>query len=195
MKSDRTEADVLYELLLKLGFAIAVPIEHATIAGEFVHNVGVGSSDRPGKIHYPLGCESPILKPDEDRDAFLNSMGMMYPIHWDQPRMDKDFVETVKIAKTITRRVNQHGGGIALTRAEINPRPFPCKRPLAIPDFSIRSRLPSPHLPIYGEFLSTGVRCATCIVGAPTIRSSNPAGRIECPAAYSSFEMTTRWSR
>jgi hypothetical protein len=40
-----------------------------------------------------------FLKSDEDRDAFLCAMGVMYPKNWDQPRMDADFVETVKIAK------------------------------------------------------------------------------------------------
>ena len=48
-----------------------------------------------------------FLKPAEDRDAFLNAMGMMYPKNWDQPRMDADFVETVKIAKRIAKRFSQ----------------------------------------------------------------------------------------
>jgi hypothetical protein len=45
-----------------------------------------------------------FLKPDEDRDTFLCAMGVMYPKNWDQPRMDTDFVETVKIAKRIAKR-------------------------------------------------------------------------------------------
>lgn len=40
--SDRTEQDVLYELLLKLGLDLAVPIEQRTIAGKTVHSVGGG---------------------------------------------------------------------------------------------------------------------------------------------------------
>ena len=47
-----------------------------------------------------------LLKPDEDRDAFLSAMGMMYPSNWDQPKADKDFVETVKIVKRMARRFN-----------------------------------------------------------------------------------------
>jgi adenine-specific DNA-methyltransferase len=43
VKTDRTEADILYELLLKLGLELTVPIEQKTIAGKAVHNVGVGS--------------------------------------------------------------------------------------------------------------------------------------------------------
>jgi hypothetical protein len=39
-----------------------------------------------------------FLKPDEDRDAFLNLMGAIYAMNWDQPKMAPDFVETVKIA-------------------------------------------------------------------------------------------------
>jgi len=38
----RTEADVLYELLLKLGLDLCVPIEHQSIAGKTVHSVGGG---------------------------------------------------------------------------------------------------------------------------------------------------------
>ena len=38
----RSEADVLYELLLKLGLDLCVPIERQTIAGKTVHSVGTG---------------------------------------------------------------------------------------------------------------------------------------------------------
>jgi adenine-specific DNA-methyltransferase len=39
----RSEADVLYELLLKLGLDLCVPIEEQTIAGKTVHSVGGGT--------------------------------------------------------------------------------------------------------------------------------------------------------
>jgi len=42
LKEGRTEADVLYELLLKLGLDLCVPIETRTIAGKEVHAVGGG---------------------------------------------------------------------------------------------------------------------------------------------------------
>jgi adenine-specific DNA-methyltransferase len=42
LKPGRTEADVLYELLLKLGLDLCVPIETRTIAGKEVHAVGGG---------------------------------------------------------------------------------------------------------------------------------------------------------
>lgn len=42
LKPGRTEADVLYELLLKLGLDLCVPIEARTIAGKDVYSVGGG---------------------------------------------------------------------------------------------------------------------------------------------------------
>jgi hypothetical protein len=50
------------------------------------------------------------VKPDEDRDLFLSAMGAMYPKNWDQPKADRDFLETVKIVKRMARRFNQNGG-------------------------------------------------------------------------------------
>lgn len=42
LKGDRTESDILYELLLKLGLDLCVAIEHKTIAGKDVHSIGAG---------------------------------------------------------------------------------------------------------------------------------------------------------
>jgi len=42
LKADRTEADILYELLLKLGLDLCVPIEQKTLAGKTVHSIGGG---------------------------------------------------------------------------------------------------------------------------------------------------------
>ena len=39
----RTEQDILYELLLKLGLDLCVPIETKMIAGKTVHSVGAGT--------------------------------------------------------------------------------------------------------------------------------------------------------
>jgi hypothetical protein len=47
-----------------------------------------------------------LLEPDEDRDAFLSAMGMMYPKNWDQPKIDRDFVEAVKILNKIEKQFN-----------------------------------------------------------------------------------------
>lgn len=42
IKPGRSEADILYELLLKLGLDLCVPIENKTIAGKTVHSIGSG---------------------------------------------------------------------------------------------------------------------------------------------------------
>ena len=43
IKPDRREQDILYELLLKLGLDLCVPMETRTIAGKSVHSVGAGT--------------------------------------------------------------------------------------------------------------------------------------------------------
>ena len=43
IKPDRTEKDILYELLLKLGLDLCVPIEARTIAGKSVRSIGAGT--------------------------------------------------------------------------------------------------------------------------------------------------------
>jgi len=42
IKEDRTEQDILYELLLKLGLDLCVPIEQKDFAGKAVHSIGGG---------------------------------------------------------------------------------------------------------------------------------------------------------
>jgi len=42
LKEERTPDDILYEVLLKLGLELCVPIEQRTIAGKTVHSVGGG---------------------------------------------------------------------------------------------------------------------------------------------------------
>lgn len=43
IKPDRSEQDILFELLLKLGLELTVPIETQTIAGKTVHSIGAGT--------------------------------------------------------------------------------------------------------------------------------------------------------
>ena len=43
LRTDRTEVDILFELLLKLGLDLTVPIEQKTIADKTVHSIGVGT--------------------------------------------------------------------------------------------------------------------------------------------------------
>jgi adenine-specific DNA-methyltransferase len=42
LKSNRAEQDILFELLLKLGLDLCVPMEQRTIAGKTVHSIGAG---------------------------------------------------------------------------------------------------------------------------------------------------------
>jgi hypothetical protein len=48
-----------------------------------------------------------LNKPDEDRDAFLGAMGMMYPSNWDQPKIDRNFAEVVKMIKKTGNPLNR----------------------------------------------------------------------------------------
>ena len=43
LKTDRSEQDILFELLLKLGLDLCVPIETKKIDGHEVHSIGAGS--------------------------------------------------------------------------------------------------------------------------------------------------------
>ena len=43
LKTSRTEADILFELLLKLGLDLTVPIEQKRLAGETVYSIGAGT--------------------------------------------------------------------------------------------------------------------------------------------------------
>lgn len=43
LKADRSEQDILYELLLKLGLALTVPVEKKVIASKTVHSIGAGA--------------------------------------------------------------------------------------------------------------------------------------------------------
>ena len=40
-----------------------------------------------------------FAKPFEDGEAFLDAMSWMYPKDWDQPRIDRDFADVVKMIK------------------------------------------------------------------------------------------------
>lgn len=43
LKSNRTDDDILFELLLKLGLDLCVPMEQRSIAGKTVHSIGAGA--------------------------------------------------------------------------------------------------------------------------------------------------------
>lgn len=56
LKTDRTEQDILFELLLKLGLDLTVPIEQKAIAGKTVHSIGAGTL---------IVCLAPAIKAEE----------------------------------------------------------------------------------------------------------------------------------
>lgn len=56
LKTDRSEQDILFELLLKLGLDLTVPIEQKTISGKTVHSIGTGVL---------LTCLAPQISNDE----------------------------------------------------------------------------------------------------------------------------------
>jgi adenine-specific DNA-methyltransferase len=56
LKTDRTEQDILFELLLKLGLDLTVPIEQKIISGKTVHSIGAGVL---------LTCLAPQISNDE----------------------------------------------------------------------------------------------------------------------------------
>jgi len=64
LKQNRTEADILFEVLLKLGLDLTVPIETKTIAGKTVHSIGKGTL---------LACLAESISRDE---AELLAMGI-----------------------------------------------------------------------------------------------------------------------
>lgn len=56
LRTGRTEQDILFELLLKLGLDLTIPVEHKTLAGKTVHSVGAGTL---------LVCLAEKIAPDE----------------------------------------------------------------------------------------------------------------------------------
>lgn len=62
LKTDRTEQDILFELLLKLGLNLTVPIEQKTISDKTVHSIGAGTL---------LTCLAPQISNDEAESLAL----------------------------------------------------------------------------------------------------------------------------
>ncbi|MFZ2168469.1 MAG: site-specific DNA-methyltransferase [Methylococcaceae bacterium] len=62
LKTDRTEQDILFELLLKLGLNLTVPIEQKNISGKTVHSIGAGTL---------LTCLAPQISNDEAESLAL----------------------------------------------------------------------------------------------------------------------------
>jgi adenine-specific DNA-methyltransferase len=76
IKSDRIEEDVLFEILLKYGLDLTLPIEEKVIEGKKVFNVGFGAlficlgNDLTSKIAEGIGQWKETLKPETCRVIF-----------------------------------------------------------------------------------------------------------------------------
>jgi len=76
IKSDRTEDDVLFEILLKYGLDLTLPIEEKVIEGKKVFNVGFGAlficlgNELTSKVAEGIGQWKETLKPETCRVIF-----------------------------------------------------------------------------------------------------------------------------
>ena len=76
IKSDRKEDDVLFEILLKYGLDLTLPIEEKVIEGKKVFNVGFGAlficlgNDLTSKVAEGIGQWKETLKPETCRVIF-----------------------------------------------------------------------------------------------------------------------------
>jgi hypothetical protein len=61
-------------------------------------------------------------KPQEDQEAILSAMGMMYPSNWDQPKLDADFVKAINFFKRAGNRIEQTSSHRPRPRASTSPK-------------------------------------------------------------------------
>jgi len=79
IKTDRTEEDVLYEILLKYGLDLTLPIEERIIEGKKVFNVGLGSlficlaDNITAKVAEGIGQWKEICSPESCRVIFKDN--------------------------------------------------------------------------------------------------------------------------
>jgi hypothetical protein len=75
-------------------------------------------------LHYLLDV------PQDDREAFLVAVGIMYPTNWDDPKLDPDIVEAVngfkKLAKpTTTSSGRAHRSNRSASQKRVNKKSPP----------------------------------------------------------------------
>lgn len=103
LKTDRTEQDILFELLLKLGLDLTVPIEQKTISGKTVHSIGAGVL---------LVCMAPQINNDEVESLALGLVEwhkQLAPVGETQV-VFRDSAFSDDVAKTnMTAILQQHG--------------------------------------------------------------------------------------
>ena len=103
LRTDRTEQDILFELLLKLGLDLTVPIEEKVMAGKTVQSIGAGSL---------IVCLSTTIEPEEVEPLALGI------VQWHQDMAPggesrvvfRDSAFADDVAKTnLTAILEQHG--------------------------------------------------------------------------------------
>ncbi|MDP1589462.1 MAG: hypothetical protein Q8M07_17050, partial [Prosthecobacter sp.] len=108
LKTDRTEQDILFELLLKLGLDLCVPIETKQVAGSakqahVIHSIGGGSL---------LVCLSPAI-PQADVEPLalgINAWHKALKPAGDTTVVFRDSAFADDVAKTnLTAILQQHG--------------------------------------------------------------------------------------
>ena len=103
IKSDRTEQDILFELLLKLGLDLCVPIETKKIKGKDVYSIGSAAL---------IACLAPSIATNDIEDL---AMGIVNWYKQQNPAGEtqvyfRDSAFADDIAKTnLTSILNQHG--------------------------------------------------------------------------------------
>lgn len=99
----RTEADILYELLLKLGLDLCVPIEQRDIAGKTVHSVGAGVL---------MACLAPDIRADDVEALTQGIIGWLKELApaGDTTCVFRDSAFADDVAKTnLAAILHQHG--------------------------------------------------------------------------------------
>jgi adenine-specific DNA-methyltransferase len=103
LKAERTEQDILFELLLKLGLDLTVPIEQKSIAGKAVHSIGAGTL---------LVCLAPQITREEIEPLALGIVAwhkQMAPMG-ETSVVFRDSAFADDVAKTnLTAMLQQHG--------------------------------------------------------------------------------------
>ena len=103
VRDGRTEQDILYELLLKLGLDLCVPIEQKEIAGKAVQSIGGGVLITCLAPEITRGDVEPLAKGCATWHQELTPAG-------DTTCVFRDSAFTDDVAKTnLTAILNQHG--------------------------------------------------------------------------------------
>jgi adenine-specific DNA-methyltransferase len=102
-RADRSETDILFELLLKQGLKLTVPISSTTIAGKTVYQVGDGAL---------IACLSPEIRPEEVEPLAQGILALLGEADRDAPPrvVFRDGAFADDVAKTRMTALLEAGG-------------------------------------------------------------------------------------